>query len=67
MGDDRYSDAETSRRLKAALRGAFSGPPTQLADIPTRDGRNRQRTTTASSASSSAKAKTSRRGTGKKA
>jgi hypothetical protein len=28
-------------RLQAILRGAFSGPPTPLKDIPTRDGESR--------------------------
>jgi hypothetical protein len=29
------------QRLKAILRGAFSGPPTPLKDIPTREGKTR--------------------------
>jgi hypothetical protein len=30
------------RRLEAILKGAFSGPPTPLKDIPTRDGESRK-------------------------
>jgi hypothetical protein len=33
---------ETERRLKSILRGAFSGPPTPLKDIPKRDGESRK-------------------------
>jgi hypothetical protein len=32
---------ETDQRLKQILRGAFSGPPTPLKDIPTRAGESR--------------------------
>jgi hypothetical protein len=32
---------EAEQRLKKILRGAFSGPPTPLKDIPTRDGESR--------------------------
>jgi len=32
---------ETLQRLQEALRGAFSGPPTPLKDILTRDGESR--------------------------
>jgi hypothetical protein len=45
MGDkksgDQYSGEETKRRLKSALRGAFSGPPTPLKDIPKKSGDSR--------------------------
>jgi hypothetical protein len=34
-------DEETQQRLQAILRGAFSGPPTPLKDIPKRNGESR--------------------------
>jgi hypothetical protein len=40
--DDQHSADETKQRLKKVLRGAFSGPPTPLKDIPTRDGESRK-------------------------
>jgi hypothetical protein len=33
---------DTQQRLQSILRGAFSGPPTPLKDIPTRSGESRQ-------------------------
>jgi hypothetical protein len=33
--------ADTEQRLIKLLQGAFSGPPTPLKDIPTRDGESR--------------------------
>lgn len=39
--DDWHSDEETVQRLQKALQGAFSGPPTPLKDIPTRNGESR--------------------------
>jgi hypothetical protein len=33
---------ETQQRLASILKGAFSGPPTPLKDIPTRTGESRQ-------------------------
>jgi hypothetical protein len=39
--DDKFSDAETERRMQSLLQGAFSGPPTPLKDIPKRDGESR--------------------------
>jgi hypothetical protein len=52
MGDQRNIE-ETKQRLQKALRGAFSGPPTPLKDIPTRYGESRKmhRSSGASSAS----------------
>jgi len=41
QSDDEFSDQETQRRVKAALRGAFSGPPTPLKDIPKKRGESR--------------------------
>ena len=35
---DQYSAEETERRVRAAVQGAFSGPPTPLKDIPKRNG-----------------------------
>lgn len=35
------SQADINSRLKAILRGAFSGPPTPLRDIPKRNGKSR--------------------------
>jgi hypothetical protein len=40
--DDRYRAKEAKRRLRSILRGAFSGPPTRLKDIPTRHGGSRR-------------------------
>jgi hypothetical protein len=42
MDNDQYSAKETQERLQKALQGAFSGPPTPLKDIPTRDGESRK-------------------------
>jgi hypothetical protein len=39
--DDQHSAEETEQRLQKLLQGAFSGPPTPLKDIPTRDGESR--------------------------
>jgi hypothetical protein len=39
--DDQYSEQETQRRLDAVLRGAFSGPPTPLKNIPKKSGESR--------------------------
>jgi len=36
---------ETKKRLAAALRGAFSGPPTPLKDIPKKGGESRAKKT----------------------
>jgi hypothetical protein len=41
QSDDSFSEEETARRVEAALRGAFSGPPTPLKDIPKRNGESR--------------------------
>jgi hypothetical protein len=41
MNDDRYSSEETEQRLQKTLQGAFSGSPTPLKDIPTRNGESR--------------------------
>jgi hypothetical protein len=38
---DQYSDKEAQRRLKSALRGAFSGPPTPLKRITKKNGESR--------------------------
>jgi hypothetical protein len=38
---DQYSAEETERRVKAAVRGAFVGPPTPLKGIPKRNGESR--------------------------
>jgi hypothetical protein len=35
------SDNEAEQRLQKILRGAFSGPPTPLKDIPTHTGESR--------------------------
>jgi len=39
---EHFSEQETQQRLSAVLRGAFSGPPTPLKDIPKRDGESRR-------------------------
>jgi hypothetical protein len=39
--DQQYGSKETERRLRKMLRGAFSGPPTPLKDIPTKSGESR--------------------------
>ena len=36
------SEEETKQRLQKILQGAFSGPPTPLKDIPTREGESRK-------------------------
>jgi hypothetical protein len=41
MDDDRPTKSETEQRLQAILRGAFSGPPTPLKEIPKRNGESR--------------------------
>ena len=41
MDNDQFSAEETERRLEKTLEGAFSGPPTLLKDIPTRQGKQR--------------------------
>ncbi len=38
---DSYPDAETERRLRQTLVGAFNGPPTHLKDIPKKNGERR--------------------------
>lgn len=38
---DQFSKEETEQRLETLLQGAFSGAPTPLKDIPTRDGKSR--------------------------
>jgi hypothetical protein len=41
MDSNSDGDEETEQRLKRMLKGAFSGPPTPLKDIPTRSGKQR--------------------------
>jgi hypothetical protein len=41
MVSDEYDTAQTQERMQKMLRGAFSGPPTPLKDIPKRDGESR--------------------------
>lgn len=41
LKNNQYSAEETARRVKAAVKGAFSGPPTPLKDIPKRNGESR--------------------------
>ncbi len=36
MSDEQYDAEETEQRLQKILKGAFSGPPTPLKDIPTK-------------------------------
>jgi hypothetical protein len=36
------NDEQSEQRLQKILKGAFSGPPTPLKDIPTRSGESRQ-------------------------
>jgi len=50
------SDKQTKQRLAAILRGAFSGPPTPLKEIPTRLGKRRKLTASEGAASAKAKA-----------
>ncbi len=42
MDSDRDDTKETEQRLQRILQGAFSGPPTPLKDIPTRNGESRK-------------------------
>ena len=39
--DDQYGAEETRQRLVKTLRGAFTGPPTPLKNIPKQDGESR--------------------------
>jgi hypothetical protein len=39
---EQHSREETKQRLRKTLQGAFSGPPTPLKDIATRDGESRK-------------------------
>jgi hypothetical protein len=41
QSDGQYSAKETARRVKAAVQGAFAGPPTPLKDIPKKNGESR--------------------------
>jgi hypothetical protein len=41
MDTDQHSAKESKQRLQKILKGAFSGPPTPLKDIPTRWGEQR--------------------------
>jgi hypothetical protein len=41
MDADQFDKEETEQRLQKILGGAFSGSPTPLKDIPTRDGESR--------------------------
>ena len=38
----RSSDDEVSKRVEAVLKGAFSGPPTPLKDIPKKSKKSRK-------------------------
>jgi hypothetical protein len=38
---DRFSEAEVRQRLHQTVQGAFAGPPTQLKDIPKKNGESR--------------------------
>jgi hypothetical protein len=42
MDTNQFSAEETERRLQKILQGAFSGTPTPLKDIPTRNGESRK-------------------------
>lgn len=44
--DDQRSPEETEQRVRAALRGAFKGSPTQLKDIPRKPRASRVKITT---------------------
>ena len=39
--DHKYNEKETEQRLQKMLKGAFSGPPTLLKDIPKKSGKSR--------------------------
>ncbi len=52
---DHYSGQETAERLRKVLKGAFSGPPTPLKELPTKQGKVRK---SAKSSASRANAKT---------
>lgn len=54
-------DEKTDQRLRRILRGAFSGPPTPLKDIPKKSGESRA---TRARNASAASAKTSGRRSG---
>jgi hypothetical protein len=58
---DKYPTEDSSRRLQAILRGAFSGSPTPLKDIPKKSGKSR---VTKARSASVASVKTVRRQSG---
>jgi hypothetical protein len=41
MDTDQFSPDEIARRVKAAVKGAFSGPSKPLKDIPRKNGESR--------------------------
>jgi hypothetical protein len=52
---NRFSDSEVKERLQKTLHGAFSGPPTPLKDIPTREGESRKKRGVSGASSANAK------------
>ena len=50
--DYQYSPEETEQRVRATLRGAFRGSPTQLKDIPRKPRASRVKASSAASAKS---------------
>jgi hypothetical protein len=56
---NKSEDQDTTKtRLQKILQGAFSGPPTPLKDIPTREGESRKLRGSSDTRASSANAKT---------
>jgi hypothetical protein len=42
MKTEQFSPEQARQRLQRIMRGAFSGPPTPLKDIPTKNGESRK-------------------------
>jgi hypothetical protein len=53
--DDHFTELEIQQRLQKTLRGAFTGPPTPLKDIPTSEGDSRKLRRTSGASASTAK------------
>jgi hypothetical protein len=54
-------DSNEIERLQKIMRGAFSGPPTPLKDVPTKQGRSRKKRRASGGGASSATSKTASR------
>jgi hypothetical protein len=61
-GKDQCGEKETKKLLQKILHGAFSGPPTPLKDLPTREGESRRIGRKRPKTASAASARTASRG-----